>query len=223
MKRLNRALSDVSWRHLFPEAYVETLSCAHSDHYPLLLRCGGKELERGERPFRFLAAWATHPKYGSLVNGPWHEGRHVVMDCLNCVRCDSLVFNKEVFGNIIFKKQKLEARIRGIQRSLKTTDSASLARLEKELQCEYNTILYQEELLWYQKSRENWVRFGDRNTNFFHTQTMVRRKRNRIHGLFLDDGSWVTDDVILREEARRFYQKLFSSKVTMNPQALQIH
>ena len=64
------------------------------------------------------------------------------------------------------------------------------------------------------------MRFGDRNTKFFHTQTVVRRKRNRIHGLFLDNGSWVTDDVILREEARRFYQKLFSSEVTFNPQAL---
>ena len=112
MKRLDRAISDVNWQNLFPEAYVETLSCTHSDHHPLLLRCGGKELERGERPIRFLAAWTIHPEYGSLVNGAWHEGRNVVMDCLGCVRCDSLVFNKEVFGNIIYRKQKLEARIR---------------------------------------------------------------------------------------------------------------
>lgn len=118
MQRLDRAFLNVSWRHLFAEAYVETLSCTHSDHHPLLLRCGGNELERLEWPFRFLAAWSTHPDYGSLVNGAWHDGRNFVMDCLDCVRYDYLVFNREVFGNIIYRKQKWKARIRGNQRRL---------------------------------------------------------------------------------------------------------
>jgi len=30
--------------------------------------------------------------------------------------------------------------------------------------------------------------FGDRNSTFFHTQTIVWRKQNKVHGLFLDDG-----------------------------------
>jgi len=40
---------------------------------------------------------------------------------------------------------------------------------EASLQKEYNDVLRQEEILWYQKSRENWVKLGDRNTSFFHT------------------------------------------------------
>lgn len=68
---------------------------------------------------------------------------------------DSLKFNKEVFGNIFRRKRHLEARLRGVQRRLEEVDSARFCLLEKELQDEYNKVLYQEELLWYQKSREN--------------------------------------------------------------------
>nr|KYP51188.1 Transposon TX1 uncharacterized [Cajanus cajan] len=63
---------------------------------------------------------------------------------------------------------------------------------------------------------ENWVRFGDRNTKFFHTQTLVCRKRNKIHGLFLDDGTWSTDQEVLRFEARRYFLSLFSNENMSN-------
>nr|KYP43663.1 Transposon TX1 uncharacterized [Cajanus cajan] len=52
--------------------------------------------------------------------------------------------------------------------------------------------------------------FGDRNTSFFHAQTLARRWRNKIQGLFLPDGSWHTDPVVMKTEAVRFYKELFS-------------
>lgn len=61
----------------------------------------------------------------------------------------------------------LETRIVGTQRSLETMDSANLVRLERELQEEYQQPFSQEEILWFQKSREQWVQFDDRNTSFF--------------------------------------------------------
>lgn len=57
-------------------------------------------------------------------------------------------FNEEVFGNIFRRKRLLEARVKGIQRSIETCDSLTLAQIEKELQEEYNLVLRQEELLW---------------------------------------------------------------------------
>jgi len=77
---------------------------------------------------------------------------------------------------------------------------------EASIQQEYNDVLKQEEILWYQKSRENWVKLGDRNTSFFHTQTLVRRKRNKLQGLFLENGQWNSDDVILQAEAINYFK-----------------
>ena len=93
---------------------------------------------------------------------------------------------------------------------LDVRETESTLRLEKTLREEYEHILLQEELMWFQKSRENWVRFGDRNTRFFHTQTVIRRKRNKIHGMFVRNDTWCTDPEVLKVEAQHFYTNLFS-------------
>lgn len=94
------------------------------------------------------------------------------MEALEHVKEQSIIFNKEVFGRIFKRKRKIEARIKRIQRTLERVDSLSLLHLEQALQHEFNHILFQEELLWFQKSRENWVKLGDKNTAYFHAQTV---------------------------------------------------
>jgi hypothetical protein len=83
--------------------------------------------------------------------------------------------------------------------------------LEHDLQLQYDRILSQEEILWYQKSRDKWIKLGDRNTKFFHAATVIRRKRNQIHGLHLPNGIWCTHDDMLKDEAQKFFKKLFGS------------
>lgn len=76
-------------------------------------------------------------------------------------------FNSRVFGNIFKHKRSLEACLRGIQCTLEHTDIPNLAMLERDIHKEYNEVLKQEEILWYQKSRENglnWV-IGIRNSS----------------------------------------------------------
>ena len=45
------------------------------------------------------------------------------------------------------------------------------------------------------KSRELRVKEGDRNTKFFHLSTIIRRRRNCISEIKLDDGSWINSRV----------------------------
>ncbi|KAK2421878.1 hypothetical protein QL285_032459 [Trifolium repens] len=85
-------------------------------------------------------------------------------------------------------------------------------RLQKDLLLEYENILYQEETLWYQKSREQWIKLGSRNTSFFHAQSIIRRKRNKIHGIRLSSGEWCTDPYIMRSEALNFFKELFCTR-----------
>lgn len=54
-------------------------------------------------------------------------------------------------------------------------------------------ILLLEELLWKQKSRNDRLIAGDNNTKFFHTSTIVRRRRTKIESLMNDEGVWVDD------------------------------
>lgn len=69
--------------------------------------------------------------------------------------------------------------------------------------------MYQEEILWYQKSRSNWLNHGDRNTRYFHTTTIIRRRRNRVSGLKLPDGQWCYEDQMPRDHALSHFKNLY--------------
>lgn len=221
-KHLDRTLADCEWRNRFPEAFVENLIRHHFDHHPMLMTCKGEIPQKINRPFRFQAAWLTHKQFPWVVHNAWIKGNYMVTASLGNVQKDAQEFNSKVFGNIFNRKRTLEARMKQVQRTLEHSDIPNLAMLETELQRVYNEVLKQEELLWYQKSREKWVRFRDRNTKFFHTQTIVRRRRNKIQGMFIEDGSWNTDPDVLKHEATSFFKNLFTNDSTIDLSALQV-
>lgn len=59
-----------------------------------------------------------------------------------------------------------------------------------------------------QKSRINWLRFGNKNSKFFHTSTIIRRKRNRIEALQNDADQWITDQEQLLGMVKSYYLDL---------------
>ncbi|XP_052114078.1 uncharacterized protein LOC127745428 [Arachis duranensis] len=54
-KKLDRALSNSSWRTRFDEAKVEILARTNLDHHPLLIKMANDPNSRRDRPFRFEA------------------------------------------------------------------------------------------------------------------------------------------------------------------------
>ena len=59
-----------------------------------------------------------------------------------------------------------------------------------------------------------WLKDGDRNTNFFHSKASQRRRKNYIKGLYDNDGQWCTNPSQVMEIVLEFYQALFT---TQNP------
>lgn len=71
-------------------------------------------------------------------------------------------------------------------------------------------MLLQEELLWLQKSRNDWLKHSDNNTRFFHTSTLVRRRRNKVGFLIDDSGQRVENAEHLKILDLNFYKDLFT-------------
>lgn len=42
--------------------------------------------------------------------------------------------------------------------------------------------------MWNQRSRVIWLRYGGRNTKFFHATATQRQRKNKIEGLWGSDG-----------------------------------
>lgn len=90
--------------------------------------------------------------------------------------------------------------------------------LKKDLWHGYEKILYQEEFFWYQKSRCQWLNFGHWNTRFFHTSTIVRRRRNKTEALKNDEGLWIYEAECLKSTIQDFFKSIYSkSSGTLDP------
>lgn len=67
----------------------------------------------------------------------------------------------------------------------------------------------QREIFWYQKSRVNWLSYGEKNTKKFHLTTLGRRRRNKISSLKID-GVWNHDTDIIKGHVQGFFENLFT-------------
>lgn len=104
------------------------------------------------------------------------------------------------------------ARIAGIQKSLLEARNSSLIKLGARLRQDLDEILKQEEVLWYQKARVEWINDGDRNTSYFHMSTVLRRWRNKIVSLKNENGDWFYDESRVKSMVQEYFTLLYQDE-----------
>ena len=62
-----------------------------------------------------------------------------------------------------------------------------------EVRKELNKLYTMEEDMQKQRSRNGWLKAGDKNTRFFHEKASTRRQKNNIVGLVDDANKWQED------------------------------
>ncbi|GLU09860.1 hypothetical protein SLE2022_266990 [Rubroshorea leprosula] len=156
--------------------------------------------------------WLHHPDFPHTVNQFWALNTLPIGKALTNFGSFLSSWNKLVFGNILKKKKRILARLEGIEKALSTHNSHNLLLLHKKLTSEYQTILLEEEDLWKMKSRINWLNDGDRNTKFFHLNTISRRKSNRIVTLLDENNVEISSPMDVSNFITNSFQKLFTTK-----------
>ncbi|KAG8480634.1 hypothetical protein CXB51_025228 [Gossypium anomalum] len=187
MERLDRAICNNARCTLFPNSLVTHLPRLKSDHRPLKLSLKPVLHSSQGRPFRFLASWVEHSTFSDFVKKNWK---------------DSANMSTRVLTN----------KLHNIEIEHSKRNSAFLSQVEIEVREDLENVLYHEEILWRQKARCDWLTLGDRNTKFFHTRTLRRRKQNQITVLKNDLGEWIMDEEQLNTEAVNFFKALYGEQ-----------
>jgi len=60
---------------------------------------------------------------------------------------------------------------------------------------EYKHVLSQEEIMWFEKARRKWLKYGDLNTKYFHGTTTIRR--NKIDVIQHEHGGIISQPMML--------------------------
>ncbi|XP_075640276.1 uncharacterized protein LOC142612031 [Castanea sativa] len=108
-------------------------------------------------------------------------------------------------------KRRILARLKGIQENLSIWPNDFLVDLERKLQIEYAEVTKLEEEFSAMKARILWLVEGDRNTAFYHTLALVRRRRNRILCMKDSVGNWLHGDREIVDFIREGFMELFTS------------
>ena len=210
--RLDRALCNVNWSMRFERAKMRHLPAIQSDHCPLFISPNGfVPLQELHRPFKFQATWLTHENFQEFVREKWDSTTSLV-PALDKLATELKVWNRDIFGNIFQQKKRLLARIAGVQKALSTNKNHGLIKLETHLRRDLDEILEREEILWYQKSRIDWISNGDRNTSFFHLSTIGCRWRNNVVAIQDDLGDWIYDKEMVKNQFVTYFTTLFAEE-----------
>ena len=81
---------------------------------------------------------------------------------------------------------------------------------EKKLKLDLQVLLDKEELWWKQRAKEEWLKFGDRNTKYYHACANSKRRQNYV-GMIRDERGqeWDTAEGVT-EAFVHYFTRLFS-------------
>ncbi|PKI46345.1 hypothetical protein CRG98_033240 [Punica granatum] len=211
-ERLDRAISNIDWRLLFPKASVLHLPAVSSDHNPLLLNTS-REQYRKPKLFKFEEMWIRDPSCSSVVKMAWQEPHFgspmFILKCkIQSTRKALRRWNRNTFGHVQSQINQLSEDLNSLQQAAPTIGNLALAStIEEKLQ----ELLQREELLWRQKSRNTWLTCTDLNTKFYHLSTVIQRKQNAIEFLKLPNNSWSSDIPTIAASFIAHFSNLFST------------
>ncbi|KAJ1377672.1 Endonuclease/exonuclease/phosphatase superfamily [Sesbania bispinosa] len=133
-ERLDRGVCNSLWRFRFQITHLPSLK---SDHHPILMRLNlDSHHFPVQRPFRFLASWMSHSSFVNLVKDIWDTNNHWSLACSE-FQLQASRWNREVFGNIFYRKQKLLNRMEGATKRLCSGSNRGITYLLKNLWVEY--------------------------------------------------------------------------------------
>ena len=95
------------------------------------------------------------------------------MENLKSCATELTKWNSEVYGQI---PKKIQAKRKPLNSLTKQDKAGDMSTEINSLRKEINELLDDEEIYWGQRAKANWLKEGDKNTNFFHAQASERHK-----------------------------------------------
>ncbi|KAL5562238.1 hypothetical protein UlMin_031985 [Ulmus minor] len=164
---LDMMLGNSEWLDLFPNSLVHHLSLRGSDHRPLLvelLRADelsniGKIWKRGR--FYFEEAWVDEVDCSNIIKDHWNRRP--------TSNQDEVADKLRLFRRLKMQVRKAKAAFDRIDKNLSSHNWKEHQRLEKAL----DALRYKEERYWKQRSKDMWLKCGDRNSKFFNQKAFA--------------------------------------------------
>jgi hypothetical protein len=118
---------------------------------------------------------------------------------------------RHVTGILKKEKQRLSSTIDSLEALAEVRPlSAQEIELKSQSNAQIASLLREEELKWYQRSKAQFILEGDSNTRYFNGVANGRHRKKRIHSMIQDNG-WIEGHEQLKAYITNYYRNLFGA------------
>ncbi|XP_042972866.1 uncharacterized protein LOC122304675 [Carya illinoinensis] len=156
--KFDRFLVSPSWEAHYLEICQKSLPRVCSDHFPILLDCGG--IHSGRRYFKFENMWLTTDGFVEMVRNWWSAYQFTGTPCiiltskLKALKQDLKKWNVVVFSHIDNQKSTLLEELQELEgRELLGYSSEEMIVRKGTVLASLERVLLSKETSWHQKSR----------------------------------------------------------------------
>jgi exonuclease III len=196
------------------------LNLPGSDHWPIQLWVDVPATP-GKKPFRFEQFWLDHPDFQANIQDWWRQAEiphgskmYRFQQKLKNLKQTLKLWNKQTFGSIFDSQKQLSRQMDEIQHQIREQGLTNeLKAQELRVAQQIEDRKRQEEILWKQKSRIQWLKEGERNTKFFYRTVVQRRHSNKITHLISDEGETLHSHADLETNLIDYFQDLLTEPI----------
>lgn len=122
--------------------------------------------------------------------------------------------SKQNYSGIEEKTAQAHDKMLQAQNVMLTSPSVSNASSEIQAVQDWEELSTAEASFFFQRSRINWISFGDGSTRFFHRYAASRQAQNHIHFLISDSGARIDSQIGIQEQCVNYFSNLLGSPVS---------
>ena len=195
-KKLDRGLVNDEWYYLFPSSVALFGSTHFSDHAVLSVSLDPAMI-KAKKPFRFYNFHIKNPDFLSMICYNWFSfnvtgsAMYRVSRKLKLLKYIIKDFSRQNYLDIEKKTAEAHEALLSAQSSMLTSPSPNNADRELSATKRWEELSTGEAGFFFQRSRIQWLSFGDGNSRLFQRYAASVQAKNHIHYLISETGQRV--------------------------------
>ncbi|XP_074265937.1 uncharacterized protein LOC141588392 [Silene latifolia] len=211
--RIDRMMVNRDWYDMYPESNAYFMAEGIYDHNPCVSYRRMTDV-RKKTQFKYFNMWSMAPEFKTIITNEWNKQirgtkMYSVVNKLKSLKKPLKALNRQRFSNVERATEVAKQILIDIQEKMHLTPhDQTILQAKQAAASSYKMLVEAQFSYLKQKAKTEWLREGDENSAFFHSQIKARHISNKIFKIDDRHGITQTDNQGIEGAFLDYYQDL---------------